>query len=229
MKKFLVIGGSSGIGAALTKKLRQQGHEVIATFNTGKPDNTTGAHFHKLDVLDQSVDLAVVGHGLDGLVFCPGNIRLAPFHRINTEEFLGDFNLQVLGAIKVLQAARPLFNEGGSVVLFSTVAVQTGFSFHSQVATSKGAIEGLTRALAAEWAPKVRVNAIAPSITETPLSEKLLNSEEKKATNAARHPLRSIGRPEDIAGMASFLLSDDARWISGQIMTVDGGISSLRH
>jgi NAD(P)-dependent dehydrogenase (short-subunit alcohol dehydrogenase family) len=141
-----------------------------------------------------------------------------------------DFQKQSLGAIKTLQAAfNSLKNaENASVVLFSTVAVQTGFPFHTLVSSSKGAIEGLTRALAAEWAPKVRVNAIAPSITQTPLAGSLLNSPEKIEANASRHPLKKIGQPHDIAKLAQFLLSEDSSWITGQIHHIDGGISNIK-
>jgi len=120
-------------------------------------------------------------------------------------------------------------SENASIVLFSTVAVQTGFNFHSQVAVSKGAIEGLSRSLAAEFAPKIRVNAIAPSLTDTGLASKLLSSEEKKQANAERHPLKKIGTPKDIAEMAVFLLSEKANWITGQILHVDGGMSSIKN
>jgi len=167
---------------------------------------------------------------LDGLVYCPGSINLKPFHRIKPEAFVDDFNLQVVGAIKAAQAALPLLKKGTnpSIVLFSTVAVQSGFPFHSQVAASKGALEGLTRALAAEFAPTIRVNCIAPSITDTPLAERLLSSDEKREANAQRHPLKEIGNPDDIAHTATFLLSPKAKWITGQILHVDGGMSSIK-
>ena len=132
--------------------------------------------------------------------------------------------------IKILQRILPSLkkSDAASVLFFSTVAVQTGFNFHTQVGTSKGAIEGLTKSLAAEWAPKIRVNAIAPSITNTPLTAKLLNSDDKIAANAARHPLKKVGLPEDVANAASFLLSEESSWVTGQIISVDGGISSIK-
>jgi NAD(P)-dependent dehydrogenase (short-subunit alcohol dehydrogenase family) len=141
-----------------------------------------------------------------------------------------DYHLQVLGAIKVIQNILPKLKsaENASIVLFSTVAVQLGFNFHTQVSTSKGALEGLTRALAAELAPVVRVNAIAPSLTDTPLAHKLLNNEEKKEVNGQRHPLKRIGHPKDIAEMAAFLLAEKSSWMTGQIIHVDGGISSIK-
>jgi NAD(P)-dependent dehydrogenase (short-subunit alcohol dehydrogenase family) len=176
------------------------------------------------------MDFSYLPEKIDGLVYCPGNIHLAPFHRIKPVDFLNDYTLQVVGAIQVIQAILPRLKaaETSSIVLFSTVAVQTGFNFHSQVAASKGAIEGLTRALAAEFAPTIRVNAIAPSITNTPLASKFLSSPEKIQANAERHPLKKIGNAEDLAEMALFLLSNKAAWITGQIMHVDGGISVIR-
>jgi NAD(P)-dependent dehydrogenase (short-subunit alcohol dehydrogenase family) len=154
-------------------------------------------------------------------------VTLKPFARIKPEDFAADFAFQAGGFIKALQAALPALKASGagSVVCFSTVAVQRGFNFHSLVAASKGAIEGLARSLAAELAPAIRVNCIAPSITETGLTGSLLATPEKVAANAARHPLKRIGRPEDIAQMAAFLLSDRSSWITGQVMAVDGGMS----
>jgi NAD(P)-dependent dehydrogenase (short-subunit alcohol dehydrogenase family) len=164
------------------------------------------------------------------LVYCPGTIALKPFNRFSPTDFQTDYQLQVLGAIQSIQTALPALkkSEQAAIVLFSTVAVQQGLPFHSLVSASKGAIEGLTRSLAAELAPKIRVNAIAPSLTNTPLAENLLNSDAKREANAARHPLKRIGEASDIAHMAAFLLSDNASWVSGQILHVDGGISSLR-
>ena len=144
--------------------------------------------------------------------------------------FIGDFQLHLVGAVKTIQACLPNLKNSphAAIVLFSTVAVQTGFNFHSMVASSKGAVEGLTKALAAELAPKIRVNCIAPSITDTPLSAALLNTAEKKEANAQRHPLKKIGKPEDLANLASFLLSEKSSWITGQVLHADGGMSSLK-
>jgi len=157
-------------------------------------------------------------------------VNLKPFARVKPEDFVSDFQLQLVGAVKVIQASLPKLKNANSpsIVLFSTVAVQTGFNFHSLVASSKGAVEGFTRALAAEFAPKIRVNCIAPSITDTPLAGSLLNTDEKKEANAQRHPLKKIGKPEDLANLAAFLLSEKSSWITGQVLHVDGGMSSLR-
>lgn len=231
MKNYLIIGGSSGIGKALAEMLAKEKHTVYATYcNNPIQSNEHGIQYSFLDVMSDSIALDHLPETLDGMVYCPGSINLAPFRRITHESFLADFELQVGGAIKVMQDVFPRLKkvDNAAVVLFSTVAVQTGFNFHSQVAASKGAIEGLTRALAAEYAPSIRVNAIAPSITHTPLAEKLLGNDEKKERNAERHPLKKIGSPDDIAAMAAFLLSEKASWMTGQIVHIDGGMSSIK-
>jgi len=231
MQNYLIIGGSSGIGLSLVKMLHEKGHNVISTYNsTEPPASLSGVTYHKLDVMSEEVDLSFLPDSLDGLAYCPGSINLAPFARIKPDAFVRDYELNVAGAVKVLQSALSALKKSdqASVLLFSTVAVQTGFNFHSQVAASKGAVEGLTRALAAEFAPKIRVNAIAPSITDTKIASRFLNTDDKKQTNADRHPLKQIGQPEDIASLAAYLLSTEARWVTGQIYTVDGGISSLK-
>lgn len=229
MKNYLIVGGSSGIGLALTKKLLEQGHQVFSTYNKTEPKGLTGNYSH-LDVMSDDFDLSFLPEVIDGFIYCPGSINLLPFARIKAENFLDDFQLQVVGGIQILQ--KILLNlkksENAGVLFFSTVAVQTGFNFHSQVAASKGALEGLTRSLAAEFAPKIRVNAIAPSITDTRLASKFLSSEEKVKSNADRHPLKRIGKAEDVASMAAYLLSEEATWITGQVLKMDGGISTLK-
>jgi NAD(P)-dependent dehydrogenase (short-subunit alcohol dehydrogenase family) len=228
MQHYFIIGGSSGIGQELARQLADAGHSVFATYNTHPPVTThPRISYHPLNVLEESFTLDFLPEALDGLVYCPGSINLRPFERIKPADFEADYKLQVIGAIRVIQMALPRLkqSEHASIVLFSTVAVQSGLPFHTQVAASKGAIEGLTRALAAEYAPKVRVNCIAPSLTNTPLAAALLNTEQKVEANAQRHPMKRIGTPEDIANMAAFLLSDKSGWITGQIMHVDGGMS----
>jgi NAD(P)-dependent dehydrogenase (short-subunit alcohol dehydrogenase family) len=230
MKNIVVIGGASGIGKAILHGIEKSENRVFATYRSSGVFSEENVSFHHLDVESTEMDFSYLPEKIDGLVYCPGNIHLAPFHRIKPVDFLNDYTLQVVGAIQVIQAILPRLKaaETSSIVLFSTVAVQTGFNFHSQVAASKGAIEGLTRALAAEFAPTIRVNAIAPSITNTPLASKFLSSPEKIQANAERHPLKKIGNAEDLAEMALFLLSNKAAWITGQIMHVDGGISVIR-
>jgi NAD(P)-dependent dehydrogenase (short-subunit alcohol dehydrogenase family) len=231
MKNILIIGASSGIGKQLLAQLTNEEYRIFATYNKNEIRQVnTHLSFHKLNVLEKEFDFDYLPETLEGLVYCPGNIDLKPFHRIKPEAFMEDYHLQVLGAIKVTQAVllRLKKSAHSSIVFFSTVAVQSGYPFHSMVSSSKGAIEGIARALAAELAPKTRVNCIAPSLTDTPLASRLLSSDEKKEVNALRHPLKKIGKPEDIANMAEFLLSDRSAWITGQVIRVDGGISTLK-
>jgi short-subunit dehydrogenase len=231
MGNYLVVGGSSGIGLELSNLLAGEGHQVYATFNkNGGFNDSSNLHYAPMDVLSELISFDFLPEHLNGMVYCPGSIQLRPFNRIKPEEFTKDFQLQVIGAIKVIQGVLPRLKAGSnpSVLLFSTVAVQLGLNFHSQVSVSKGAIEGLVRSLAAEFAPAIRVNAIAPSLTNTPLAASLLNTEQKVEANALRHPLKRIGTSMDIAAMASFLLSEKASWITGQIFPVDGGMSSIR-
>lgn len=230
MTNTLIIGASSGIGAALARQLIAAGQQVFGTYNRNTPATDGFSNLQQLNVLDQNPDFSFIPDVLDGLVYCPGAVNLKPFLRIKPEEFVADYQLQLLGAVKVIQACLPKLKNSSqaSIVLFSTVAVQTGFNFHSLVASSKGAVEGLTKALAAEFAPKIRVNCIAPSITDTPLVGTLLNTGEKKEANAQRHPLKKIGKPDDLANLAAFLLSEKSSWITGQILHADGGVSSVR-
>ena len=229
MKNYLIIGGSSGIGKAIREQLISSGNNVYATYFQNDTFATEENYF-SLDVRSEHPDLSFLPDVLDGFVYCPGAIDLKPFNRIKEASIIEDLNLQVMGAVRILQLILSKLKASGqgSVVLFSTVAVQTGFPFHAQVAISKGAIEGLTRSLAAEFAPTIRFNAIAPSLTNTPLAEKLLSSPEKIEANGQRHPLKRIGEAEDIAEAACFLLTDKSSWITGQILHVDGGMSSLK-
>lgn len=229
MKTYIIIGGASGIGLATVKELIAQGHKVIATYNTTSPVfSHENLSYVQYDVTSEE-PLEINTDEINGIVYCPGSINLMPFRRIKPQDYLNDFNLQVVGAIKIIQSTYNKLrkSKAPSIVFFSTVAVQKGFSFHTQVAASKGAIEGITKSMAAEFAPNIRVNCIAPSITNTPLAEKLLSNEEKIAANAQKHPLKTIGEPEDIAEMVSFLLSEKSKWITGQVLHVDGGKSTL--
>jgi NAD(P)-dependent dehydrogenase (short-subunit alcohol dehydrogenase family) len=231
MKNYLIIGGSSGIGLQSVKLLEGKGHNVYATYNSSEtPDHGTNVRYFRHNVLEDENTFDHLPDAIDGLVYCPGTIHLKPFHRIKPETFREDYDLQVIGAIKTIQAVLPRLKkaEASSIVLFSTIAVQTGFNFHSVVSASKGAIEGLTRALAAEFAPLIRVNCIAPSLTDTPLAKRLLSSPEKIDSNAQRHPLKRIGKVNDIAGAVAFLLDDNSGWMTGQVLKIDGGLSSIR-
>ncbi len=225
MKNLLIVGASSGIGAAITR-IAQNQFQIYSLSRSVVLANTA-KHFI-CDVVKDS--LPKIDEPLTGLVYCPGSINLKPFASIKPHEFSQDYELNVLAAVRCLQHFQPNLKaaENPSVVLFSSVAVQTGFPYHAMVSASKGALEGLTRALAAEWAPHIRVNAIAPSITDTPLAGRLLREESKKEAAASRHPLKRIGKPDDIAQMALFLLSDKSSWITGQILHVDGGVSTIK-
>lgn len=186
-QQYLIIGASSGIGKELAGFLVRSGGKVFGTyFSHEMTSDEASLEYHFLDVNNQEFNFNFLPDSLDGMVYCPGSINLKPFHRITPHEFMQDYQLQVIGAIKSIQGVLPRLKKSGkaSIVLFSTVAVKAGFNFHSQVSASKGAIEGLTKALAAELAPAIRVNCIAPSLTDTPLADKLLNSEEKKSANA---------------------------------------------
>jgi NAD(P)-dependent dehydrogenase (short-subunit alcohol dehydrogenase family) len=231
MKNYVIIGASSGIGEKLASMLAESGNHVFGTYNTKeKSSEHASLSYHKLDVLDDAFDLDFLPESIDGLAYCPGSIQLRPFKRLKPSDFAKDYELQLIGAVKIIQALLPGLQKADSpsIVFFSTVAVQSGFNFHSLVGASKGAIEGLTRSLAAEFAPKIRVNCIAPSLTDTPLAEALLNTDSKREANADRHPLKRIGSVEDIASMARFLLSEESGWITGQVMPVDGGMSSIK-
>jgi NAD(P)-dependent dehydrogenase (short-subunit alcohol dehydrogenase family) len=231
-KNVLVIGGSSGIGLEIVKKLTARNCSVYVGSRTSEALATVaGVHHIPLDVMNESIALDDLPAELHGLAYCPGTIRLRPFQRVGREEFLEDLQINFLGAVNVIQQSLSRLRKsksGASVVLFSTVAVQTGMPFHASIASAKGAVEGLTRSLAAEFAPRIRVNAIAPSLTETPLADSLLSSEDKRRASAERHPLKRIGSPGEIAGVAVHLLSDGGSWITGQIIHVDGGMGSLR-
>lgn len=230
-KNFLIIGGSKGIGLALVKKLAAEGHQIqVVARAAGDVPNLPNIDFFEGDVLDENFELTDLPAKIDGVAYCPGSINLKPFRSLKPADFQKDFDINVLGAIKVLQGIQKQLKKSGngSVVLFSTVAVQQGMAFHASVAAAKGALEGLTRALAAEWAPRIRVNCIAPSLTDTSLAERLLSSPEKKEAAANRHPLKKVGTAEELAEVAAFLLSEKSGWITGQVIGVDGGMSSLK-
>ncbi|MDA0314617.1 MAG: SDR family oxidoreductase [Bacteroidetes bacterium] len=223
-KNIVLVGGNSGIGKAVAMQLQENGAVVFSYSRTGEG---TGA----VDFSSDFEELPSLPEIIDGLVYCPGTIQLKPFHRINIADFKQEMEVNFYGAIRLLQACLKGLKKSSSpsVVLYSTVAVQTGMGFHAGIASAKGAVEGLTRSLAAEWAPsKIRVNAIAPSLTETPLAASLLSTPEKKEASDKRHPLGRIGRPEDIADATIFLLSEKSSWITGQILHLDGGMSNLK-
>ncbi len=234
----VILGAHGGIGEALARRMAEHGAELFLTARDADSladlADSTGARTASLDVtdsdaIDDVLGQADTGDGIAGLAYCVGSIVLKPVKSATADDHLEAFRLNTLGAalsVKALEAG--LKKAGGSVVLFSTVAVQQGFSNHSVISTAKGGVEGLTRALAAELAPEVRVNAIAPSITETGIARKLLSSEQMAKGLASMHPRGRYGQPEDIAAMAAMLLGGDADWITGQIVAVDGGRGALR-
>jgi 3-oxoacyl-[acyl-carrier protein] reductase len=233
-KNILIVGASSGIGLATAQQLAAAGATLYTASRHLPAELADLGTTHLVYDATQPVGTAFdqLPDVLHGLVYCPGSIKLRPFERVPVEDFRSDFELNVLGAVQALQATvkRLKKAEGGaSVVLFSTVAAAVGMSFHTSIATAKAAVEGLTRALAAEYAASgLRVNCLAPSLTDTPLAAALLNTPEKAEAGAKRHPLQRVGRATDLAGMAAFLLSDQATFITGQVLAVDGGMGKLK-
>ena len=227
MKTILLIGASSAVAKEVAKQLKTQGQTIIS-ISRSEPEAPFDI-FHQHDVSSDD-SMPIVDTCIDGLVYFPGTINLKPFQSLKGPNFLEDFQINVLGAIKSIQSYSKnlALSESASIILYSTVAVQTGMPFHASVAASKGAIEGLTRSLAAEFAPKIRVNCIAPSLTNTPMASRLLSSPEKIEASALRHPLKKIGDPKDLANMTIFLLSDASKWMTGQILHLDGGMSSVK-
>jgi NAD(P)-dependent dehydrogenase (short-subunit alcohol dehydrogenase family) len=222
---YLVIGGAKGVGAATVELLESQGNTVYFTSR----EATSQTYSIVWNIEDDSLDLPE-GLILDGLVYCPGTINLLPAHRISHEVFLSDININAYGALKATQLALPYLkkSEAASIVFISTVAVKLGMPFHASVAMAKGALEGLGKSLAAELAPKIRVNVVAPSLTQTGLAEKFINTPEKVEASNKRHPLGRIVQPNDLAEAITFLLSNKSSWMTGQVLGLDGGMGALR-
>jgi NAD(P)-dependent dehydrogenase (short-subunit alcohol dehydrogenase family) len=229
---YVVVGGSAGIGREIASGLSRAGHEVLVA--SRRAEDLAGldrVRHLALDVTAPPARIEALPDALQGLVYCPGTIRLKPFQRLTREDLLEDLQVNFLGAVALIQACLPHLKQspsGASIVLFSTVAVATGMPFHASVAGAKGAVEGLTRSLAAELAPRIRVNAIAPSLTDTRLAGALLATDEKRQAAADRHPLKRIGTAGEIAALALFLLAPDSGWITGQVLHADGGLGALR-
>ena len=228
-KNILIIGGSSGIGRALVDLLAPEHNIYVASRSNESLANVKVTHI-SYDVMNDALDVSDLPEQLDGFVYCPGSINLRPFRGLKPQTLQEDFNLNVVGAVKSLQAVLPLLQKStqASLVFYSTVAVTTGMPFHASVAAAKGALEGLTRSLAAEYAPKFRVNCIAPSLTNTPLADKFLNNDAKLEKAQERHPLKQVGTAKNIAQTTAFLLGEESQWMTGQILHVDGGIGDLK-
>lgn len=235
--KVLVYGGSGGIGRAVAEALAARGYGLhlvgrdearLAEAANALGASQTLADATKTEDVKRATDEAAADGPLAGLVYAVGTINLKPLSRLSAADFETDFRVNALGAALAVQAAAPKMRHSAGIVLFSTVAAAQGFTAHASVAMAKGAVEGLTLALAAELAPKIRVNCIAPSLTDTPLAKGFTSNEAMASAIAGMHALQRLGRPEDIAPLAALLVSDEAGWISGQIIGVDGGRSSLR-
>ena len=227
-KNILIIGGSKGIGLETVNLLENDHNIYVASRTKDNLEHKNITHF-TFDVLKDDIDTLDLPEQLDGLVFCPGSINLKPFKMLKPSDFEDDITLNFMSLVKVTHKLidKLKSSQQASIVYYSTVAVQTGMPFHTSVAAAKGAIEGFARSLAAEYAPKFRVNVIAPSLTDTPLASRLLGNDKKKEKMSERHPLKRVGTPHDIASMTAFLLSDDSSWMTGQVLGVDGGMSSL--
>ncbi len=227
-KNILLIGGSTGIGLEIAKKLYKDHHIYVASRNKADLEDLEVTHF-EFDVLIDDISSLDLPEKLDGLVYCPGSINLKPFKMLKPKDFEEEMQLNFFGLIKVVNALMPKLKSAdqASLVFFSSVAVKVGMPFHTSVAAAKGAIEGFAKSLAAEYAPSLRVNVVSPSLTDTPLAEKLLNNEKKKEKMDQRHPLKRVGTTADIANISAFLLSEESSWITGQVLGVDGGLSTL--
>ena len=235
---IIIVGGSGGIGSALARRLAAAGRALhLIGRDTAKLSATaaeTGASHATADIGDREAladAIAAAGGVVAGLVYAVGSITLKPLARITDDDIERDFRLNALGAFRSVQLALPALKanpEVSSVVLFSSIAVTQGFTSHASIGMAKGAVEGLTLSLAAELAPKLRVNCIAPSLTQTPLAAGLTANAQMASAIAALHPLQRLGEADDIAALAAFLLGPDSGWITGQIIGVDGGRSTLR-
>ena len=225
MANILVVGGSKGIGAALIETLLPE-NTVINLSRTAPSITHPNLTHNDFDVLQDDIPLF---EDVQAIVYCPGSINLKPITSLKTEDFKADFEINVLGAVKIIQKyARKLKKQdNASVVLFSTVAVQQGMPFHASVAAAKGAIEGITKSLAAEFAPNIRVNCVAPSLTKSKIAEPMLKNTTIAEGIAKAHPLKRLGEGKDSASLAKFLITEDSSWVTGQIIAVDGGRSKL--
>lgn len=227
-KNILLIGGSHGIGFEIALKLYSEHNIFIASRTSENLGNLEVTHI-PYDASKDEIDTSALPERIDGFVYCPGSINLKPFKMLNVKAFEDDMQINFMFLVKIVHGLLPKLknSDQASLIFFSTVAVKIGMPFHTSIAAAKGAIEGFAKALAAEYAPQFRVNVIAPSLTDTPLAERLLGNDKKKELMNNRHPMKRVGQAEDIANIAKFLLSDDSSWITGQVIGVDGGMSTL--
>ena len=225
-KNILLIGGSHGIGFSIASQLHQNHNIFVASRTDEGLENLNVTHL-PFDVLTDDLDISLLPEELHGFAYCPGSINLKPFKMMSLDTFQDDMQLNFFSLVKVVKTIIPKMTEGASMVFFSTVAVGTGMPFHTSVAAAKGAIEGFAKSMAAEYAPRIRVNVVAPSLVDTSLAKRLLSNDRKREMMNERHPLKRVGEAEDIANIAVFLLSDNSTWMTGQIVGVDGGMSTL--
>lgn len=226
MKNIIIIGGSKGIGKAIINNLIDDNR--ITNISRTEPElSHNNLQHYSLNILNEELPSI---EEVDTIIYCPGSINLKPINRLNIDDFKNDFEINVIGAIKTIQHFLPQLKKGNnpSILLFSTVASKLGMPYHASIAASKSAIEGIVKSLGAELAPTIRVNAIAPTVTNTQLASKLLRIEKMIDAITERHPLKKFLNPEEVAEMASFLTSDKAKSISGQIMQMDCGIVSFK-
>jgi 3-oxoacyl-[acyl-carrier protein] reductase len=231
IRDYVIVGGSKGIGSGISKALAAQGHRVTVLSRTpGVIEGIPNVTHVPFDATQDEVPLERLPPAIHGLAYCPSSLNLRSFRQLKPEMFRQDFEIHVVGAVRVLQAVLPALTTAApsSVLMFSTVAFGQGMTAHASIAAAKGAVEGLTRTLALELAPKIRVNAIAPAMTETPLTERFFTDPEKAKVFGEKYPLARVGTIDDIAAAAVFLLSPASSWITGQILGVDGGLSTLR-
>lgn len=232
MSNYLIAGGSRGIGLELVRLLAPTADRIDVWSRSADDLSTGGPVRHVACDVTAADPLPEPPEAIHAAVYCPGTVNLKSFRALSEDDFRRDWEVNLLGAVRFLKACQPkLKGEGdnpASVVLFSTVAVGQGMPMHSSVAAAKGAVEGLVRSLAAEWAPKVRVNAIAPALVDTPLVDRMLGTPEKREAMSARYPLKRVGTAAEAAALARFLLSADSGWITGQVLGLDGGMSTLR-
>ncbi len=226
MKRILIIGGSRGIGnAILSEKLK---NSIVYNISRNPPDISHNNLIHySADILK---DVLPEIENIDSLIYCPGSINLKPFQSLHIDDFRNDFEINVIGAVKVIQKYLPILKKGTnpSIVLFSTVAAKLGIPFHASIASSKSGVEGLVKSLGAELAGLVRINAVAPTITETPLSASILRNDKIKESMKERHPMKNYLQAHEVAQMADYLISDNASSISGQIFVMDYGLVSFK-
>ncbi|MEL0456662.1 SDR family oxidoreductase [Flavobacteriaceae bacterium SZ-1-7] len=226
MKTIIVVGGSKGIGKALVDKLLELNKVINLSRTTPKLSHSNLTHYNCDVTQDELPEITAA----DGLVYCPGSINLKPFSRLSIDDFKNDFEINVLGAVRVIQKYLQVLKNGKqpSIVLFSTVAAKLGMPFHSSISVAKSGVEGLVKSLGAELAPTIRINAIAPTVTDTDLASSLLRNEKMIEKITERHPLKKFLSPDEVADMAEFLLSDKASSVSGQIFEMDCGIVSFK-